>query len=64
MMGLDIVGWLDVVGMSHMVSCVMTKRNNVFSGVMDRSRDGMMNCVMDRSRDGMMNCVTDRSRDG
>jgi len=79
MMGLDIVGWLDVVGMSHMVSSVMTKRNNVIRSMMDRdmnimmdgSRYGVMDCVMDRSRDSMMDsvmdsvmdCVMDRSRD-
>ena len=64
MMGLDIVGWLDVVGMCHMM---MTKRNNVISSMMDRD----MNIMMDRSRDSMMDsvmdsvmdCVMDRSRD-
>merc|ERR1719384_808747 len=49
-MGLDIIRWLDVVGMSHMVSSVMTK--------MDRSMYWSMycmmySCMMNRSRDGM-----------
>merc|ERR1719468_306452 len=34
-MGLDIIRWLDVVGMSHMVSSMM-----------DRSMDWSMYCMM------------------
>merc|ERR1719464_1382462 len=57
-MGLDIIRWLNVVGVSHLVSCVMTKVNTV----MQRSRDAMdsvmnggMDCMMDRGVDCMMN---------
>lgn len=53
MVGLDIIRWLNVVGMSHMVSCVMTKVNTV----MQRSR-AAMDTVMNGSRnsmDSMMN---------
>merc|ERR1740116_315948 len=48
-MGLDIIRWLNVVGVSHLVSCVMTKVNTVMHG----SRDGV-DCVMNRGMDCMM----------
>ena len=78
MMGLDIIRWLDVVGVSHLVSCVMTKVNTV----MQRSRDAMdsvmigsrngvdcvmnrsMDCMMNRSMSNMMNSMMNRGRDG
>merc|ERR1712066_973070 len=55
-MGLDIIRWLDVVGMSHMVSSVMTKMNR-------SSMDSMMYWSMNWSRDGM-DSVNRRGRDG
>merc|ERR1719480_38996 len=46
-MGLDIIRWLDVVGMSHMVSSVMTKMNrSSIDSVMDRSMYWSMYCMM------------------
>merc|ERR1712222_278513 len=64
-MGLDIIRWLNVVGVSHLVSCVMTKVNTV----MQRSRDAM-DSVMNGSRNGVdsvmnrgMDCVMNRSVD-
>ena len=48
MMGLDIIGWLNVVGMSHMVN------RDTMDGMMDRSMD-CMDSMMNRSRDSMMN---------
>merc|ERR1740123_1692890 len=64
-MGLDIIRWLNVVGVSHLVSCVMTKVNTV----MQRSRDAM-DSVMNGSRNGVdsvmnrgMDCMMDRSVD-
>merc|ERR1712032_342514 len=54
-MGLYIIRWLNVVGVSHLVSCVMTKVNTV----MQRSRDAMMDrgvdCMMNRSVSNMVN---------
>ena len=61
MMGLDIIGWLDVVWMSHMVSCVMSQGNNVMSSMMDRSMNSMMDSVMDRDRNCMMDSMMDGS---
>merc|ERR1740123_2148792 len=64
-MGLDIIRWLNVVGVSHLVSCVMTKVNTV----MQRSRDAM-DSVMNRSRNSVdsvmnrcMDCMMDRGVD-
>merc|ERR1712032_125838 len=57
-MGLDIIRWLNVVGVSHLVSCVMTKVNTV----MQRSRDAM-DSVMNGSRNGV-DSVMNRGRDG
>merc|ERR1719330_509674 len=64
-MGLDIIRWLNVVGVSHLVSCVMTKVNTV----MQRSRDAM-DTDMNGSRNGVdsvmnrgMDCMMDRSVD-
>merc|ERR1712032_1016892 len=64
-MGLDIIRWLNIVGVSHLVSCVMTKVNTV----MQRSRDAM-DSVMNGSRNGVdsvmnrgMDCVMNRSVD-
>merc|ERR1719458_156467 len=66
-MRLDIIRWLNVVGVSHLVSCVMTKVNTV----MQRSRDAMdsmmnrsMSNMMNRSMDSMMNSMMNRGRDG
>merc|ERR1740129_411058 len=52
-MGLDIIRWLNVVGVSHLVSCVIT--------MMQRSRDAM-DSVMKGSRNGM-DCVMNRCID-
>merc|ERR1712032_349909 len=69
-MGLDIIRWLNVVGVSHLVSCVMTKVNTV----MQRSRDAMdsgmngsrngVDSVRNRGVDCMMTSMMDRGRDG
>merc|ERR1712066_886223 len=60
-MGLDIIRWLDVVGMSHMVSSVMTKMNrSSMDSMMYRSMDWSMYCMMYWS----MYCVNRRGRDG
>ena len=74
MMGLDIIRWLDVVGMSHMVSSVMTKMNrSSMDSMMDRSMDWSMYCMMYWSMYCMMyrcmncvmnSCMMNRSRDG
>merc|ERR1712032_1247790 len=77
-MGLDIIRWLNIVGVSHLVSCVMTKVNTVMQrsrdamdSVMNGSRNGVdsvmnrgMDCVMNRSVDCMMNSMMNRGRDG
>merc|ERR1712032_694098 len=77
-MGLDIIRWLNVVGVSHLVSCVMTKVNTVMQrsrdamdSVMNGSKNGVdsvmnrgMDCVMNRSVDSMMNSMMNRGRDG
>merc|ERR1719480_575064 len=63
-MGLDIIRWLDVVGMSHLVSSVMTKMNrSSMDSMMDRSMDWGMCCMMYWSMDGM-DSVNRRGRDG
>merc|ERR1712066_1120871 len=64
-MGLDIIRWLDVVGMSHMVSSVMTKMNrSSMDSMLYRCMNCAMNrCMMNRSRDGM-DSVNRRGRDG
>merc|ERR1712032_179915 len=65
-MGLDIIRWLNIVGVSHLVSCVMTKVNTV----MQRSRDAM-DSVMNGSRNGVdsvmnrgMDCMDSVNRGG
>merc|ERR1712222_51263 len=77
-MGLDIIRWLNVVGVSHLVSCVMTKVNTVMQrsrdamdSVMNGSRNGVdsvmnrsVSNMVNRSVDSMMNSMMNRSRDG
>merc|ERR1719350_2479601 len=65
-MGLDIIRWLDVVGMSHMVSSVMTKMNrSSMDSMMYWCMYWSMYCMIYRCMNCMMNsCMMNRSRDG
>merc|ERR1712066_370762 len=73
-MGLDIIRWLDVVGMSHMVSSVMTKMNrSSMDSMMYWSMYWSMYCMMYRCMYCMLyrcmncamnRCMMNRSRDG
>ena len=58
MMGLDIIGWLNEVGMSHMMDRG-SMESVMYWGGMDCMMNRGMDCMVDRSMDSMM----DRSMD-